>query len=277
MKKTILLFGGSGMLGREFLNALTDYRVVAPSRASVDITDKIAVDRIVVESRPDFIINAAAIIDVNAIEEQPEIAKGVNVDGAGFIAQAAALHNVPQLFMSSSYVFSNSDTNYNESDIPNPANAYGKTKMDAENSIVSCGSNAPWYIIRTSWLYSIYRNTFVDEVVVSLKQHKTFEASSQRGNLTYSEDLVESIVKNFINSTLESGIYHVINEGSASRQEIAYEIADILSAPKHLIVEHDHSSKKKRPSVCLVNTKIPPLPPWRESLRKYILRNKNSN
>src|SRR3989344_3675242 len=67
----ILLFGGSGMVGRELANACSAHTVVSPPRSRADITDSSSVERVVAEEKPDFIINAAAIIDVGALEIPP--------------------------------------------------------------------------------------------------------------------------------------------------------------------------------------------------------------
>lgn len=271
MRKVILLFGGSGMVGREFIHALAAHTVVAPKSICVDITDVKAVEQIVANERPDFIINAAGIIDVNVIEQNPALAERVNVEGAAIIGRAAAAHAVPQLLMSSSYVFSDSRRSYDEDDARKPANIYGKTKEKAENAVTSCGSNAPWYIVRTSWLYSSYRDTFVDEVAQTLLQGKTFEASVQRGTPTHCAEFTAAAVKHFIDSPADSGTYHLVNEGSASRYEIACEIAKALGVPGSLVVAKDFPSSVVRPSVILKNTKLPPLSPWDESLRSYII------
>src|SRR3989344_8918166 len=104
----ILLFGGSGMVGRELANACSAHTVVSPPRSRADITDASSVGRVVAEEKPDFIINAAAIIDVGALERDPALGKRVNTDGAANVARAAAGAGIAHLFVSSSYVFGDS-------------------------------------------------------------------------------------------------------------------------------------------------------------------------
>ncbi|MDP2665309.1 MAG: sugar nucleotide-binding protein, partial [bacterium] len=159
---------------------------------------------------------------------------------------------------------------YAEDAVRNPTNEYGKTKAESEETVEACGSNAPWYIVRSSWIYSHYRNTFVDEVVQTLFQGKPFEASEQRGNPTHGGELAAAIVKHFIDSSPYSGVYHIVNESGASRYDIAREIARILGVPESLAVAKDFPSSAMRPSVLLKNTKLPKLSPWEEPLRAYI-------
>jgi len=269
----ILIFGGSGMLGRELVRALAEHDVVMPSRAAVDISDTSAVERIFDEEKPDFGINAAALIDVNAIEKNPAPAWRINAEGAGVVARAAAARAVPQLFVSSSYVFADSVIAYPEDAERRPATEYGKTKAEGEDFVRTCGSSSPWYVARTSWIYSPERDTFVDEVAQTLLRGESFDASVQRGNPTYARDFATAVAAHFIDGDAESGIYHLVSAGErgASRYEIAQEIARILDIPEINVLQKDFPPAATRPSVTLKNTKLPPLPPWKESLRSYLM------
>lgn len=266
----VLLFGGSGMIGRELVLALSAHTVAAPPHARTDIADAVAVRRAVAEEKPDIIINAAALIDVNRLERDPESGKRINADGAAHIARAAAGAGTAQLLVSSSYVFGDSPGPYAEDAPAHPANVYGKTKAEAERIVFSCGGS----VVRSSWIYSPYRETFVDEVARALLQGKPFEASAQRGNPTSGSDFASAVVKNFVDSAPKSGPYHIINEGGASRYELAREIARTLGVPEDLVVAKHFPSGATRPSVVLINTKLPPLPRWEESLRSYLTRNR---
>ncbi len=269
----VLLFGGSGMVGRELVHALAGHQVITSTHAEVDISSQAAVERVVAQEKPGLVINAAALIDVAAIERDPTDAARINMHGAAAVAHAAARHNVPQLLVSSSYVFGDSPEPYAEDAPKSPANAYGRTKAEAEDTVMASGTSAPWYVVRSSWLYSVGRGTFVDEVAQTLLSGKAFEASVQRGNPTHCGEFAAAVVKNFVDSSPQSGVYHIVNEGSASRLEIAREIARILGVPEELVVAKEFPSSAMRPSVVLLNTKLQKkLPPWQESLSAYIKR-----
>ncbi len=267
----VLLFGGSGMVGKELTHALLYHTVVAPSHEQIDIADAAAVERKVAEEKPDFIINAAAIIDMSAVERDQALGTRVNAEGAAAIARAASIYAVPQLLVSSSYVFNESAQAYEEDAIRNPVNAYGKTKVAAEDAVKASSDHAPWYIVRTSWIYSPSRNTFVDEVAQTLLRGKPFEVSAQEGNPTSGSDFAAAVVKHFIDSSPQSGVYHIVNEGGVSRYDIVRDIARTLGVSESLAVAKDFPSSATRPSVLLKNTKLPALPAWNASLRTYIL------
>ena len=203
---------------------------------------------------------------MGALERDPALGKLVNTDGAAHIARAAAGEGVAHLLISSSYVFVDSPEPYAEDAPAHPTNVYGKTKVEAESIVLSCGGS----ITRSSWLYSTYRDTFVDEVALILKAGKTFEASAQRGNPTHCGEFASAVVKHFIDSSPKSGVYHIVSEGGPSRYEIAREVARALRVPESLVVAKDFPSGAARPSVILKNTKLPKLPPWEKSLRAYI-------
>lgn len=254
------------MVGKELALALAEHTVASPTHTRVDIADAAAVGHAVTEEKPDFIINAAAIIDVNILERDPELGKRINTGGAAHVARAAAEAGIAHLFVSSSYVFGDSPLPYEE-DVPaHPTNVYGQTKAEAESIVLSCGGS----VARSSWLYSTCRDTFVDEVAHTLKEGKVFEASPQRGNPTSGGEFASAVVKYFVDSSKPNGIYHIVNEGGASRYELAREIADILHVPENLVVAKNFPSSAARPSVLLKNKKLPPLPRWEESLRAYI-------
>jgi dTDP-4-dehydrorhamnose reductase len=266
----ILLFGGSGLLGKELQGALGAHTVLAPSHTDVDIADEAEVTRIIDDTKPDLVINAAAYINVNALEHDPLVGERINEQGAGVVARVAAKHRLPLVHISTSYVFADSDVPYAEDGPRMPTNVYGQTKSRGEDLVRASARKAKQYIVRTSWVYSPARATFIDEVAAALVQGKTVEASEQRGNPTYAKELAEAIVHHFVESTQQSGIYHLTNAGGASRYEIALEIARCLGIPEECVVKKEFSPSALRPSVVLLNTKLPPLPPWQESLRTYI-------
>ena len=267
----ILLFGGSGLLGKELQRALKAHTVLAPSHSDVDITDEATVERAINETAAQYIINAAACINVDALECDPELAEYINAKGAGILARAAAKHNLPLLHISTNYVFAHSNLPYKEDAKRLPSNVYGLTKSQGEDLVRAALSKARQYIVRTSWLYSPVRATYIDYVATMLAEGKVVEASTQIGNPTHAGELADAIVLHFIEGERQNGTYHLINTGEdATRYAIAREVARTLGVPEERVVSKEYSSSSLRPSVMLINTKLPPLPSWRESLRMYI-------
>jgi dTDP-4-dehydrorhamnose reductase len=282
MEKTIVLFGGSGLLGESFRRtaALQGYKVLAPTHAEVDITNLGHVQKFLAAYTPQYVLNAAALINVDWDELHPEEAYKVNAEGAAVIAQAlglAKLGNTKLLQVSTSYVFDGKKKKYTEDDLPAPLNVYGASKLEGERLVAKyCKEyGVPYAVLRASWLYSGSRDTFVDIAAKALMVHKPFMAfADQTGNLTSAEDFASSIISNFIENDQPSGIYHVVGDSSPiTKYDIAQKIAEILELPLELVVGSTSTAGgAKRPMWgVLVNTKLPPLPAWQDSLREYLL------
>ncbi len=285
-KKTVILFGASGLLGRELLHAFMNdsYTVVAPSRAELDVTDPIALADLFARSHPDLVINAAATIDVDVIENDPYPAWQINALGAGAIARAIGQSNTRHaslVYISSNYVFGDAQEVYREDDVPSPMNTYGETKALGESltEFYCKKAGIGYHIVRTSWLYSSHRETFVDRVAKNLLKGEKIEVSpTQFGNLTFASDLAHVVAQMCGEGAPSSGIYHLVNRvasprGGISRYEIAVCIAEAIGAPLSLIQKSSQSVAfiGKRPNhAVLINTKAYTLPPWDDSLRAYI-------
>ena len=282
MTKTVLLLGASGLLGTDLYKTLvhSNHQVIAPSHAQVDLSDFSSLTRIILAEKIDVIINAAAIVDVNALEKNPEAGLRTNADGAGNIAKIIAERSlsVVYLMVSTNYVFGTRKRPYAEDELPAPVNAYGTSKAAGEQLVAAyCkAAGSPYFIVRTGWLYGAARPTFVDEVAKTLRSGEEYNASAdQRGNPTATHDFSKAVVEEFVVKRKGSGIYHVVNEtpegNGVSRYQIACEVASVLGVAH----THVHSRKSdelfsvERPSAVLRNTKLPPLRDWREALRDH--------
>jgi hypothetical protein len=156
----ILLFGGSGLLGREL--QCIDSRVTCPSHAECDIVNQDAVLRYTRSAMPDIIINAAAVLDNRTIVTNPSLAVAANIIGAANTALAAIETNARLVYISTDYIYRGDRGNYKESDEIYPFNIYAWTKLGGECSAVAVKNHL---IIRTSFGKSVfpYRQSFTDK------------------------------------------------------------------------------------------------------------------
>lgn len=284
--KKVLIFGSAGMLGRELIERFSqssDYKVISIDKKDADISSYNSVFKIIKKHKPDFVINCAALINVEYCEANPEDAYKVNSIGPGNIARAlleAKLLDSKFIQISSSDVFGGENKFFKESDAPNPVNVYGLSKFFGEKIVEHYlkNSNPKYFIIRTNWLYSKHRKTFVDFIYENLLQKKQIEViADQFGVVTWAKDLAESIGKLVINyNKYESGIYHLVSnfDKRLSRFDIAKEIAKIAKAENKYLKpsKRENVFKIPRPkSVVLVNSKLPKMPNWKKSLARYFL------
>jgi dTDP-4-dehydrorhamnose reductase len=141
----VAVIGASGLVGRavmQELSARTGWHLVgtAHRRADVrtvalDIRDATAVDAFIARNAPDAIVIAAAERRPDVCENEPAIARALNVDAVGTIAKAARRNGAWVLSISTDYVFDGTRPPYRIDDPPSPINAYGRSKLDGERAL----------------------------------------------------------------------------------------------------------------------------------------------
>ncbi|WFD01518.1 Vacuolar protein sorting-associated protein vps5 [Malassezia obtusa] len=142
----LLVTGASGLLGRAVVHAARarEHEVVgiAHTRAhgglrALDLTDRDALHALVAEVQPDAVIHTAAERRPDAMEAHPDAAHALNVTVPAEIAAACAALARPArlVHVSTDYVFDGAAPPYKPEDTPNPLNAYGRSKRDAERAL----------------------------------------------------------------------------------------------------------------------------------------------
>lgn len=143
----ILITGASGLLGINLaLQALDRYEVVGVTRnqslrqpgfktIEQDLLEKGAVSRVLDESEPDWVINCAALANLDDCERQPDLAQRINAELPGRLAGEATRRGMCFLQISTDAVFDGVKGNYDEEDAPSPISVYGRTKRLAELAV----------------------------------------------------------------------------------------------------------------------------------------------
>ncbi len=147
----VAIFGASGQLGRDVVSEFSGHDAIAVTHDRADIRRAEAVESVVREEHPEWVINCAAMTHVDACETATLDAFEINALGARHVARAAAAHGAQLVHISTDYVFDGSkSTPYVESDMPRPINAYGISKLAGEYfARAECAAHA---IVRTSGL-----------------------------------------------------------------------------------------------------------------------------
>src|SRR6202049_1227286 len=129
----VTIFGATGLLGKVLMREWRGDEVVGLGSGDADIRDADRVREVVVKTRPDWIVLAAAYTNVDDCETHPDLAFAVNRDGPVNVAQAAQQIGAKFLFLSSDYVFDGNKTSpYETTDARNPQSVYGRSKAEAE-------------------------------------------------------------------------------------------------------------------------------------------------
>jgi dTDP-4-dehydrorhamnose reductase len=260
-----LIFGAGGMLGTELCAVFPD--AVKLEHSDLDIRDREKVIETIEMNEPDVVINAAAYTAVDDCEDNRELAFEVNGAAPGYIAEGCAIAGARLVHYSTDYIFDGSRKAYIESEIPNPINAYGLSKLLGEKNILEKMDDS--MIVRTSWLYGTHGKNFVDTMLMlSQKMESVKVVNDQFGKPTYAVDLARK-TKELLR--LPAGIYHITNEGVCSWYEFACAI--IKNTVPCTSDEFPRKAKRPKYSV-LTNTKTTPMRHWRDALAEYLNKRK---
>ncbi len=218
--RRILLVGRNGQVGRELrrtLEVLGD--VIGLGRAELDLTREGDIRRTVEEHGPDVIVNAAAYTAVDRAEKEPDLAFSVNSTAPRLLAEAARDVGALLVHYSTDYVFDGEKGEpYDEEDLPNPLNVYGRSKLEGERAIQEVGGDH--LILRTAWVYGLHGRNFV---VTMLRLAETRDeirvVDDQVGSPTSSGYVAETtakILRTWHDTAKPSGLYHLACRGQTT-------------------------------------------------------------
>lgn len=279
----IVITGAGGLVGTHLARHFAPrYRVLPLKHPDLDITDREAVRLLIARERPGVIINCA-VVGVDECERDPTLARAVNVVGPQALGEAAAEVSAEFLHFSTNYVFDGEREGrppYTVDDEPRPVNVYGATKLEGERAAREATPRC--YVVRTSWVYGVGKESFLGSVHRRLRARERVRAISDVwANTTFVTDLVSRIEE--ILERRHPATYHVVNGGVCSYAEFAREAARLVglddAEAKELIefVEESQAQRTARrprftPMRCLVSESLgfPPLRPWPAALAEYV-------
>ena len=233
----ILLFGAMGQLGTELQQTLAPLgEIAAYDIHNLDLERTEDVRATIRVVHPDVIVNASAYTAVDLAENESQKAFHVNADIPALFAEEAAKINSFIIHYSTDYVFDGTKgTPYREGDNTNPLGVYGSSKLAGEEAIKAGKANH--LIMRTAWVYSRNRNSFVTKVLEwSRKQEVLKVVSDQLSNPTWARTLA-TVTAQLLNKGFDclierQGLYHVAGDGYGSRLDWAKQIL-ALDPNKH--------------------------------------------
>ena len=268
------------MVGR----ALTEHclasgdEVLTYDHKALDIADLDAVEAVIVEKRPEAVINCAAWTDVDGCEGDHERARQVNALGPENLARASRKADAVLITISTDYVFDGQkDGFYTQRDQPIPISVYGKFKLDGER--MAQEAHARTIVVRTGYIFGPGGKNYLSNVVARAQRGEKLKAISDYwGTPTYGRDLARRL-RELVQLDLP-GVYHVVNSGDgASFETFSIEALRIagLSSEGLEIVEGDSLGRPApRPRnsrmKCLLSEAVglAPLPHWQEGLAHFV-------
>ncbi len=236
-KQKVLLAGAGGMLGAEFVDVfrkegydlrLVDQRNAASDVSALDITSVKAVDSVVSEYSPDWIVNCAAYTQVDRAEVEADLAFQVNAWGVAILAKAARNAGAKMVHISTDYVFGGDaaaktrTTPYREDEPTAPCGVYGQSKCLGDELLCSLLPKAH-LIVRTSWLHGPRGKNFVTAILDASRQKKELRVvNDQFGSPTWAPWLAQ--VVELLMKRGATGLFHASSRGNISWFDFAKEI-----------------------------------------------------
>ena len=278
----VIIFGGTGLLGKTLNREWTGDEVVSLGSRNVDIRSDAQVNETVRQFQPDWIVLAAAYTDVDGCETNRALAFEVNCDGALRVARAAAAVEAKLLFLSTDYVFDGRKTiPYEINDALAPQSVYGESKARAEIGIREVLPEC--CIVRTSWVFGVGGKCFPETILKLTSSRKELEVvADQRGCPTYTVDLARIIVQLCRREAV--GTVHVTNRGDCTWFDFASAI--VRESGLATMVKPTTSDKFVRPakrpaysvlsSASLTNFGFA-MPTWQEALQRYLRERQESS
>jgi dTDP-4-dehydrorhamnose reductase len=306
----VLVTGVAGQLGHDVMNELAkrnyegigsdiapEYSGAADGTAvtqmpyvQMDITDKTAVEAVLLSQKPDVVVHCAAWTAVDLAEDDDKVEKVrlVNAVGTENIAGACRKLDCKMVYISTDYVF---DGQGEEPWLPDcrdykPLNVYGQTKLEGELAVAD--KLEKYFIVRIAWVFGVNGKNFIKTMLNLGKKYTEIKVvNDQIGTPTYTFDLARLLVDMI--GTEKYGYYHVTNEGGyISWYDFTVEIFRQAAAMGHeeydsnrltvtpVTTEEYGVSKAKRPfnsrldKSKLTENGFEPLPTWQDALGRYL-------
>ena len=222
-----LVCGAGGQLGQELLLTCPEpWQAIPMTRSLLDIADPDQVAKVLDDTEPAWVINAAAFTAVDAAESDPELAHRVNAIGPEVLALQCRERNIRLLHISTDFVFDGTQGRpYAPDAEPNPLGVYGRSKLEGEHAVMAAGGSS--VILRTGWVYSRHGGNFVKtmlRLMAELEQLSVVE--DQVGTPTWARGLALTCW-GLANHGDVSGIYHWSDAGACSWYDFAVAIREI--------------------------------------------------
>lgn len=148
-RKKILVTGASGFVAGSIIYFGAErYEIHAVSREEsiyehehvhwhrIAFEDCDGLSALLGDVRPEAVIHAAAIADIDFCEQNRDVAYAVNVGYTQRLAELARKHRVRMVYVSTDNVYDGRRELYSESSSAEPVNYYGRTKLEAERIVL---------------------------------------------------------------------------------------------------------------------------------------------
>jgi len=232
----ILITGVSGLLGLNLAQEKMDtHEVIGVDRSKLtkapfkvlkmDLLNPGAVDSILDSAEPNWVVNCAALADLDACEEAPELSRLLNTDLPAQLAKACFKRGIRLVHLSTDAIFDGQRDGFNsELDVPNPRGVYAKTKLDGERAVLTEDPNA--IVARVNFYgWSLGGNRSLAEFFFNnLTNNKSMSGFT---DAIFCPMLVNDTARVLVRMLQKglSGLYHIVGPQAMSKYQFGIEVA----------------------------------------------------
>jgi dTDP-4-dehydrorhamnose reductase len=261
----------------------------ALGRDELDVSDGGAVERAVAELKPQLVINAAAYTAVDQAEREPELARRVNGEGPGHLAEAARRYGARLMHISTDFVFDGkAHAPYKPEAATAPLGIYGESKLLGEQRALAADPSA--LVLRTAWVYAAKGRNFVLTMLKLMGERGSVKVvNDQTGSPTWAASIAAVLWKAAAQPGFR-GIHHWTDAGTVSWYDFAVAIAEEATAlgllprkPEVLPIRTvEYPTPARRPAYSVLDRRSTEealdlsAAPWRDNLKKMLMELKDA-
>jgi len=242
----LLVTGASGLLGLNLsLGASRDHEVFGSVNRNLlknapfkviqsDLTQSGSIEALLEECNPDWVINCAALANLEVCEAQPDLAEKLNIELPEKLAMNVAKGGARLVHVSTDAVFDGRQGNYSETDQPNPLSKYAESKLEGERVVSSVNPEA--IIARVNmfgWSLSGKRS-LAEWFLNNISANKNISGFTDVFFCPLLATELSRILLEMLTHGLQ-GIYHVVSRDCASKYEFGVKLAGLFGYDTSLI------------------------------------------
>ena len=285
----VAVLGSTGQLGTDLVEVLRRderFDVIPLSHQEADCTKADEVQNVIAKLRPNFVINCAAFVRVDDCEDQASLAFEINALGAFNVARACAQADALCVYISTDYVFDGAkEAPYVESDLQNPINVYGTSKLAGEHLVRQAAPR--WLIVRVASLFGKTGargkgGNFIETILAKAKRGEALRVVNDISiSPTYARDAAEVLCHLLAKGV--TGVVHAANGGSCTWYEFAKTALALCDLPPLIepVATSAFPTRARRPrNSALASEKRfrylnQVMPDWQAALRAYLIEKKH--
>lgn len=283
----VLLLGPNGQLGRDVRHAHekagAPFEILPLTRDQLDVAAADSIESILGDLGFDVLVNCTGYHKTDEVEDNATLAFAINAQAVQAMARACAARQARLIHISTDYVFGGNDARnrpLTEGDPTEPINIYGASKAMGET--LARRAHDAVVILRVASLFGVAGasgkgGNFIETMIrIGREKGQLRVVNDQVMSPTATTDVAQVVLRVLVDGCAP-GIYHTVNNGTASWFDFAREIIRRARVKANVTpcASREYPTRAARPRYSVLdNAKVSaafgPMPPWQDALDRYL-------